>query len=219
MMKSKGVESRLWPEAVTIECHVTNRVKVRTPSHKTPYELLKGKKPKIYYLHIFGSLCRVAEIDEISNDDGIFLGYAENMKTYTIYNFQSNAIEERFYVIIHEVSCDGTEQKFAIWKDPFEIQESNPHVTYWLCLMENKDRELQIVSYHFGTNIGIHQIDELSHFIHSHMHFNAKGTLFLKDSCIQTLLENFKGYDREYSCVLLSSEATNNVRKKIMRAS
>ncbi|GJS43980.1 retrovirus-related pol polyprotein from transposon TNT 1-94 [Tanacetum coccineum] len=47
----------LWAEAVATACFTQNRSIINTRHNKTPYELLRGRKPNVEYFHVFGSLC------------------------------------------------------------------------------------------------------------------------------------------------------------------
>ncbi|GJS76188.1 retrovirus-related pol polyprotein from transposon TNT 1-94 [Tanacetum coccineum] len=47
----------LWAEAVATTCFTQNRSIIHTRHNKTPYELLRGRKPNVEYFHVFGSLC------------------------------------------------------------------------------------------------------------------------------------------------------------------
>ncbi|GJY30385.1 retrovirus-related pol polyprotein from transposon TNT 1-94 [Tanacetum coccineum] len=47
----------LWAEAIAIACFIQNRSIVHIRYNKTPYELIRGRKPNIQYFHVFGSLC------------------------------------------------------------------------------------------------------------------------------------------------------------------
>ncbi|GJW14281.1 retrovirus-related pol polyprotein from transposon TNT 1-94 [Tanacetum coccineum] len=47
----------LWAEAVSTACFTQNRSIIYTRYNKTPYELLRGRKPNVEYFHMFGSLC------------------------------------------------------------------------------------------------------------------------------------------------------------------
>nr|GEV39642.1 uncharacterized mitochondrial protein AtMg00810-like [Tanacetum cinerariifolium] len=53
---SKALEF-LWAEVIATACFTQNRSIVHTWYNKTPYELLRGRKPNIQYFHMFGSLC------------------------------------------------------------------------------------------------------------------------------------------------------------------
>nr|GEV28894.1 hypothetical protein [Tanacetum cinerariifolium] len=44
-------------EAFSTTCFTQNRSLVHTRYNKTPYELIKGRKPNVQYFHVFGSLC------------------------------------------------------------------------------------------------------------------------------------------------------------------
>ncbi|GKB70038.1 retrovirus-related pol polyprotein from transposon TNT 1-94, partial [Tanacetum coccineum] len=46
----------LWAEAVATACFTQNRSIIHTRHNKTPYELLRGRKPNVEYFHVFGSL-------------------------------------------------------------------------------------------------------------------------------------------------------------------
>ncbi|GJT59719.1 retrovirus-related pol polyprotein from transposon TNT 1-94 [Tanacetum coccineum] len=47
----------LWVEAVATACYTQNRSLIHTRYNKTPYELLRDRKPELKYLHIFCALC------------------------------------------------------------------------------------------------------------------------------------------------------------------
>ncbi|GJU21542.1 retrovirus-related pol polyprotein from transposon TNT 1-94 [Tanacetum coccineum] len=47
----------LWAEAIATACFTHNLSLVHTRYNKTPYELIKGRKPNVQYFHMFGSLC------------------------------------------------------------------------------------------------------------------------------------------------------------------
>ena len=57
MLHNKDVARNLWGEAVNTTCHTVNRVYFKPGTKKTPYELLKGRKPNFKYFKIFGSTC------------------------------------------------------------------------------------------------------------------------------------------------------------------
>ncbi|KAG9453481.1 hypothetical protein H6P81_006385 [Aristolochia fimbriata] len=59
MINSKNLPHKLWAEAVNTTCYISNRVHLRYLTHKTPYELWKGRKPKVHYFREFGSTCYV----------------------------------------------------------------------------------------------------------------------------------------------------------------
>ena len=80
-----------WEDVVNTTCYVTNRVLMRPILKKTPYELCKGRKPKISHFKIFGCKCfilnngkdNLGKFDANANK-GIFLGYSSYIYIYTI---------------------------------------------------------------------------------------------------------------------------------------
>ncbi|GKB97687.1 retrovirus-related pol polyprotein from transposon TNT 1-94 [Tanacetum coccineum] len=73
----------LCAEAVATTCFTQNRSIIHTRYNKTPYELLRGRKPNIAYFHVFGSLCYPTnDRDDLGKikpkaDIGVFIGYLE----------------------------------------------------------------------------------------------------------------------------------------------
>ncbi|XP_021717826.1 uncharacterized protein LOC110685579 [Chenopodium quinoa] len=59
MLISSRLPRNFWAEAVNTACYILNRVSVRAITNKTPYELMKGKKPNISYFRSFGCKCFV----------------------------------------------------------------------------------------------------------------------------------------------------------------
>jgi len=88
---------------------VENRRIIRPILDKTPYELLKGRKPNLSHLRVFGRKCFVLNNgkDKLGKfdakaDDSIFLGYSSNSKTYRIFNKRTLTVEESIHVAFHE---------------------------------------------------------------------------------------------------------------------
>ncbi|GJY87859.1 retrovirus-related pol polyprotein from transposon TNT 1-94, partial [Tanacetum coccineum] len=76
----------LWAEVISSACFTQNRSIVHTRYNKTPYELIRGRKPNIQYFHVFGSLCYPTnDRDDLGKmkpkaDIGIFIGYSESSR-------------------------------------------------------------------------------------------------------------------------------------------
>nr|GEU96151.1 retrovirus-related Pol polyprotein from transposon TNT 1-94 [Tanacetum cinerariifolium] len=47
----------LWAEAIATACYIQKKSIIYRHFNKTPYDLIKGKKPDISYLYVFGALC------------------------------------------------------------------------------------------------------------------------------------------------------------------
>ena len=53
MMNENKLPKYFWADAVSTACYVLNRVLIRPILKKTPYELLKGRKPNVSHLKVF----------------------------------------------------------------------------------------------------------------------------------------------------------------------
>ncbi|GJV65026.1 retrovirus-related pol polyprotein from transposon TNT 1-94 [Tanacetum coccineum] len=88
---SKSLEF-LWAEAIATACFTQNRSIVHTRYNKTPYELIRGRKPNIQYFYVFGSLCYPSnDRDDLGKmkpkaNIRIFIGYSESSRGFRIYN-------------------------------------------------------------------------------------------------------------------------------------
>jgi len=51
MLYENSFPKHLWAKAVNTTCYVQNRILTRPLTKKTPYELWRGKRPNISYLH------------------------------------------------------------------------------------------------------------------------------------------------------------------------
>jgi hypothetical protein len=54
MLSEYNVSDRFWAEAINTACHASNRLYCHWLLKKTPYELLIGRKPSIFYFRVFG---------------------------------------------------------------------------------------------------------------------------------------------------------------------
>nr|GEW10118.1 retrovirus-related Pol polyprotein from transposon TNT 1-94 [Tanacetum cinerariifolium] len=75
---------------------------------KTPYELLRCRKPMLDYLRVFGSKCFILNTKEYltkfdpESYEGVFLGYSQNSKAYIVLNKQTKKVEESLSVTFDE---------------------------------------------------------------------------------------------------------------------
>ncbi|GJS84346.1 integrase, catalytic region, zinc finger, CCHC-type containing protein [Tanacetum coccineum] len=94
---------------------VENRSIVHTRYNKTPYELIRGRKPNIQYFHVFGSLCYPTnDRDDLGKmkpkaDIGIFIGYSESSRGFRIYNRRTKKIMETIHVKFDELTNMASE--------------------------------------------------------------------------------------------------------------
>ncbi|GJR43764.1 retrovirus-related pol polyprotein from transposon TNT 1-94 [Tanacetum coccineum] len=75
---------------------------------KTPYELLRGRKPTLDYFRVFGSKCFILNTKEYltkfdpKSYEGVFLGYSQNSKAYIVLNKRTRKVEESLNVTFDE---------------------------------------------------------------------------------------------------------------------
>ena len=92
MIASK-ITNQFWAEAINTTCYTINRCMTRPLLEKTPYELLKGRKPNISHLRVFGCKCFIHNNGknlpgkfDARSDNGIFLGYSTHSKANRVLN-------------------------------------------------------------------------------------------------------------------------------------
>ncbi|GJV87203.1 retrovirus-related pol polyprotein from transposon TNT 1-94 [Tanacetum coccineum] len=102
-------------EVVAIACFTQNRSIIHTRHNKTPYELLRGRKPNVEYFHVFGSLCYPTnDRDDLGKmklkaDIGVFIGYSETSRGFRIYNRRTKKIMETINVKFDELTAMASE--------------------------------------------------------------------------------------------------------------
>ncbi|GJS78251.1 retrovirus-related pol polyprotein from transposon TNT 1-94 [Tanacetum coccineum] len=105
----------LWAEAIATACFTQNRSIIHTQHNKTPYELIRGRKPNVQYFHVFGSLCYPTnDRDDLGKmkpkaDIGIFIGYSESSRGFRIYNRRTKKIMETIHVKFDELTTMASE--------------------------------------------------------------------------------------------------------------
>nr|GEV42719.1 retrovirus-related Pol polyprotein from transposon TNT 1-94 [Tanacetum cinerariifolium] len=92
-----------------------NRSLIHPQYNKTPYELHRGRKLDLKFLHVFGALCYPTnngkDLGELKpkSDIGIFIGYSPAKKAYQIYNKQKRLILETIHVQFDELTAMASE--------------------------------------------------------------------------------------------------------------
>ncbi|GJY84836.1 retrovirus-related pol polyprotein from transposon TNT 1-94 [Tanacetum coccineum] len=95
--------------AISTTCFTQNYSLIHTRYNKTPYELLKDRKPNVQYFHVFGSLCYPTNDREDLGkmkpkpDIGIFISYSESSRGFRIYNRGTRKIMETIHVKFDEL--------------------------------------------------------------------------------------------------------------------
>lgn len=97
MISELWLPKYFWPYTIDNACHILNMIVSRPTLEKTPYELLKGPKSNISYIHVFGCKLFILNIDKdmLSNfnakaDFDIFLGYSFSSNNYRVFNHMNS---------------------------------------------------------------------------------------------------------------------------------
>ncbi|GJR76683.1 retrovirus-related pol polyprotein from transposon TNT 1-94 [Tanacetum coccineum] len=105
----------LWAKVVATTCFTQNPSIIHTRHNKTPYELLRGRKPNVEYFHVFGSLCYpINDRDDFGKmkpkaDIGVFIGYSETSRGFQICNRRTKKIMETINVNFDELTAMASE--------------------------------------------------------------------------------------------------------------
>ncbi|KAG3103598.1 hypothetical protein PC121_g930 [Phytophthora cactorum] len=99
MLHYKAMPMYWWAEAVNIAVYHINRSTNTTNPDATPYELGFKVKPRMEHLRVFGSQ-GYAHIDNVKRTKlepksfrCMFLGYAENVKGYRVYDLDASTVK------------------------------------------------------------------------------------------------------------------------------
>ncbi|KAL8088255.1 hypothetical protein AgCh_038146 [Apium graveolens] len=83
---------------------------------KTPYEMVKKKKPNLKYFHVFGCKCFVLKTHpeqlskfDLKADEGIFVGYPLSTKAFRVYNLRTRVVMESINVSFDDKKITGLE--------------------------------------------------------------------------------------------------------------
>ncbi|GJZ45395.1 retrovirus-related pol polyprotein from transposon TNT 1-94 [Tanacetum coccineum] len=108
MLNEQFIPQTFWCHAVETATYILNRGLIRKTINKTPYEILRGRRPSIEYFIVFGCKCTISKSLEnpTSNDsisyNGNFLGYSQTSKAYIVLNKETLKIEESLDVTFDE---------------------------------------------------------------------------------------------------------------------
>ncbi|GJX98440.1 retrovirus-related pol polyprotein from transposon TNT 1-94 [Tanacetum coccineum] len=108
MLNEQSLPQKFWCNVVDTSTYILNRILIRAILGKTPYELLKGRKPTLDYFRVFGNKCFILNTKDYltkfnpKSYEGIFLGYSQNSKAYIILNKHTRKVEESLNVTFDE---------------------------------------------------------------------------------------------------------------------
>ncbi|GKA20886.1 retrovirus-related pol polyprotein from transposon TNT 1-94 [Tanacetum coccineum] len=108
MLNEQSLPQKFWCNAVDTSTYILNRILIRAILGKTPYELLRGRKPTLDYFRVFGSKCFILNTKDYltkfdpKSYEGVFLGYSQNSKAYIILNKHTRKVEKSLNVTFDE---------------------------------------------------------------------------------------------------------------------
>ncbi|GJX26440.1 retrovirus-related pol polyprotein from transposon TNT 1-94 [Tanacetum coccineum] len=108
MLNEKSVPQTFWCNAMDTSIYILNRILIRPILGKTPYEILRGRKPTLDYFKVFESKCFVLNTKDYftkfypKSYEGVFLGYSQNSKACIILNKHTMKVEESLNVTFDE---------------------------------------------------------------------------------------------------------------------
>ncbi|GJU49677.1 retrovirus-related pol polyprotein from transposon TNT 1-94 [Tanacetum coccineum] len=108
MLNEQSLPQKFWCNAIDTSTYILDRILIRVILGKTPYEILRGRKPTLDYFRVFGSKCFILNTKDYltkfdpKSYEGVFLGYSQNSKAYIILNKHTRKIEESLNVTFDE---------------------------------------------------------------------------------------------------------------------
>ncbi|GKE22060.1 retrovirus-related pol polyprotein from transposon TNT 1-94 [Tanacetum coccineum] len=108
MLNEQSFPQKFWCNIVDTSTYILNRILIRGILAKTPYELLRGRKPTLDYFKVFGSKCLILNTKDYltkfdpKSYEGVFFGYSRNSKAYIILSKHTMKIEESLNVTFDE---------------------------------------------------------------------------------------------------------------------
>ncbi|GJR52107.1 putative ribonuclease H-like domain-containing protein [Tanacetum coccineum] len=108
MLADSKLPTTFWAEVVNTACYVQNKVLVVKPHNKTPYELFHGRTPAVSFMRPFGCPVTIPNtIDHLGKfdgkaDEGFFVGYSLNSKTFRVFNSRTRIVEENLHIRFSE---------------------------------------------------------------------------------------------------------------------
>ncbi|KAL8115181.1 hypothetical protein AgCh_021856 [Apium graveolens] len=113
MLEEAKLPTYFWAEAMQTACFTQNATLINKHG-KTPYEMVKKKKPNLKYFHVFGCKCFVLKthLEQLSKfdlkaDEGIFVGYPLSTKAFRVYNLRTKVVMESINVSFDDKKITG----------------------------------------------------------------------------------------------------------------
>ncbi|KAL8132932.1 hypothetical protein AgCh_008421 [Apium graveolens] len=131
MLEEAKLPTYFWAETVQTACFTQNATLINKQG-KTPYEMVKKKKPNLKYFHVFGCKCFVLKTHpeqlskfDLKADEGIFVGYPLSIKAFRVYNLRTKVVMESINVSFDDKKITGLEDFIDHDQLRFENEDSN----------------------------------------------------------------------------------------------
>ena len=108
MLNEQSIPQKFWCNAIDTSTYILNRILIRPIIGKTPYEIMRGRKPSLDYFRVFGSKCYILNTKDYltkfdpKSYEGVFLGYSQTSKAYIVLNKETMVVEESLNVTFDE---------------------------------------------------------------------------------------------------------------------
>ncbi|GKF05882.1 retrovirus-related pol polyprotein from transposon TNT 1-94, partial [Tanacetum coccineum] len=108
MLNEQSLPQNFWCNAADTSTYILNRILITAILGRTPYELLRSKKPTIDYFRVFGSKFFILNTKyyltkfDPKSYEGVFLGYSQNSKAYIILNKHTRKVKESLNLTFNE---------------------------------------------------------------------------------------------------------------------
>ncbi|KAL8127295.1 hypothetical protein AgCh_014271 [Apium graveolens] len=134
ILEEARLPTYFWAEAVQTACFTQNATLINRHG-KTPFEMVKGKKPNLKFFHIFGCKCFVLKTHpeqltkfDLKADEGIFIGYPLSTKAFRVYNLRTRTIMESIHVSFDDKKITGLEDAYD--HDKLRFENEVPYVEH-----------------------------------------------------------------------------------------
>ncbi|GJU01580.1 retrovirus-related pol polyprotein from transposon TNT 1-94 [Tanacetum coccineum] len=136
LLNEQSIPQQFWCNAVDTSTYIINKISIRHILGKTPYELLRGRKPNLNYFKVFGSKCFILNTKDYltkfdpKSYEGVFLGYSQNSKAYIILNKHTMKVEESLKVTFDETpppsKTSPLEDDDLVEEEAIEVSKTRP---------------------------------------------------------------------------------------------
>jgi hypothetical protein len=114
MLDEHKTPRHFWADAISTACYIFNRIFLCSILNLTPFELHFGRKSSVSHLRPFGCKCFILKHDNLDkseshSSDGILLGYTPHVRSYRVFNLETNNVVESYDVTFDKTapcSCD-----------------------------------------------------------------------------------------------------------------